>query len=81
MFKFELSEAIAIVVLEALAGLPLHKSFDAFVAIRSQMGEQQRIAAEAAAAAAAPPTPPAPPTPSQKDEGGVVRQPNGAATE
>lgn len=43
MFKFELSEALTNVILEALAQQPLAKSFDAFVSMRSQMAQQRQV--------------------------------------
>lgn len=66
MFKFELSEPITNVVLEALAALPLHKAFDAFVLMRSQIAQQQ---AERSAVAVAPPM--SPPLPSPPAPNGV----------
>jgi hypothetical protein len=60
MIKIELSEQHLGVILESLAAMPLGKSFDAFVAIRSQMAQQQ--AARTVAAQAMTTAPPAPPT-------------------
>jgi hypothetical protein len=50
MFKFELSEQLTTVILTALAKQPLEVSFDAFVALRSQMA-QQRVPLQTAATA------------------------------
>lgn len=59
MIKLELPEATVAIVLEGLAAMPLHRAFDAFVSIRSQMAAQQQVSVQPPAAP--PPEPPAAP--------------------